>query len=341
MGKLLNSALEKGLELAKEAFPEVMNMAGRPSAELDVSVVIPVFNEEQNLSELYDRLTKTLSATGKTYELILVDDGSRDSSLEMLRGFASRDSHVVCLELQRNFGQHAAVMAGLAQSVGETVVTLDADLQNPPEEIPKLLAKSDEGYEVIGGWRQKRDDSVFRKLPSRILNKWSASLFGVALHDYGCMLRAYKRNIVDNIVKCPEVSTYIPALANSFAKRTIEIPVEHAARKEGESKYGILKLLRLNFDLMTGFSLLPIQLTGLAGVGIAIFGVLFGIFLFIRRLVVGPEVEGVFTLFAILFVFAGLQLLALGIVGEYVGRIYQEVRKRPRYIVRHVYGGHQ
>lgn len=302
-----------------------------------ISVVIPVFNEEKNLHELNRRLLAALEPSGRPFEIIYIDDGSSDSSLEILASFSTKDSRIVSVELARNFGQHSAVMAGLEHSSGEVVVTLDADLQNPPEEIPRLVSKMDEGYEVVGGWRRSRDDSFFRKIPSRILNSWSGSLFGVSLKDYGCMLRAYRRNIVDQIIKCPEVNTYIPALANSFAKKVAEIPVEHESRKRGESKYGLLRLLRLNFDLMAGFSLLPIQLVGLAGVAVAVTGVLFGVFLFIRRLVVGPEVEGVFTLFAILFFFVGVQLLALGIVGEYVGRIYQEVRKRPRYIVRKIY----
>lgn len=306
-------------------------------SDIKISVVIPVYNEEASINELYDRLRKTLDSLGKSREIIFVDDGSKDSSLERLKALVAGDRCVKVVEFSRNFGQHTAVMAGLEQSRGEIVVTLDADLQNPPEEIPKLVRKMEEGFDVVGGWRTRRDDSWLRKLPSRILNAWNESLFGVSLKDYGSMLRAYHRSIVDQIIRCPEISTYIPALANSFAKRVVEIPVEHSARKGGKSKYGFLKLLRLNFDLMTGFSLLPIQLVGLAGVLVAVAGVAFAVFLFIRRLVVGPEVEGVFTLFAILFFFVGLQLLALGIVGEYVGRIYREVRRRPRYVAKNIF----
>lgn len=304
---------------------------------IKISVVIPVYNEEANIAELHDRLKRTLDSLGRSHEIIFVDDGSKDSSLEYLKALVEKDSVVKVVEFSRNFGQHTAVMAGLEQSRGEIVVTLDADLQNPPEEIPKLVHKMDEGFEVVGGWRTKREDSLLRKLPSRILNAWNQALFGVSLRDYGSMLRAYNRNIVDHMIRCPEISTYIPALANSFAKRVVEIPVEHSARKGGRSKYGLLKLLRLNFDLMTGFSLLPIQLVGIAGVLVALVGVAFAVFLFIRRLIVGPEVEGVFTLFAILFFFVGLQLLALGIVGEYVGRIYREVRRRPRYVAKNIF----
>ncbi|MFA6582996.1 MAG: glycosyltransferase [Elusimicrobiaceae bacterium] len=305
--------------------------------KLAVSVVIPVYNEEANLPELYARLVKTMDAMGESYEVLFSDDGSSDSSLEILKGFAARDPRVKVIEFSRNFGQHAAVMAAMEESVGATVVTLDADLQNPPEEIPKLMVKIREGYEAVGGWRQDRDDNILRKIPSRILNSLSAYLFGVKLKDYGCMLRAYKREVVDQLVKCPEVNTYIPALANSFAKRVTEVPVAHAARTKGESKYNIVKLLRLNFDLMTGFSLLPIQLVGFAGIAVAVTGLAFAVFLFARRLIIGPEAEGVFTLLAVLFFFVGIQILALGIVGEYVGRIYMEVRRRPRFVIRQVH----
>ncbi|MDD4005226.1 MAG: glycosyltransferase [Elusimicrobiaceae bacterium] len=308
-------------------------------SEIAVSVVIPVYNEQENIEELYRRLRVALAAMGDTFEIIFVDDGSSDNSLELLTGYAAKDNTVRVVEFSRNFGQHAAVMAGMEASAGEVVVTLDADLQNPPEEIPKLVAKVREGYEAVGGWRQDRDDNILRKIPSRVLNSLSAHLFGVKLKDYGCMLRAYDRSIVDQLVQCPEVNTYIPALANSFARRVAEIPVAHAARARGESKYGLIRLLRLNFDLMTGFSLLPIQAVGLAGVFVSLGGLAFAVFLFIRRLIIGPEAEGMFTLFAILFVFVGLQLLALGVVGEYIGRIYMEVRRRPRFVIRHVHSG--
>ena len=308
---------------------------------MDVSIVVPVYNESRNLAALYDRLRRVMETQRKSYELIFVDDGSKDASLEILKAFAATDPHVKVVEFMRNFGQHAAVMAGLEQAQGEAVVTLDADLQNPPEEIPKLLVKLDEGYDTVGGWRQHRDDFFLRKMASFFLNKWSASLFGLELKDYGCMLRVYRRDVVQQIVKCNEASTYIPALANSFAKKVTEIPVEHAARTEGKSNYNLLKLLRLNFDLMTGFSLLPIQLVGLSGVLVALCGLVFAVFLFVRRLIVGPEAEGMFTLFAIMFIFVGLQLLALGIVGEYVGRIYREVRRRPRSVVRKIYSQDQ
>lgn len=303
----------------------------------EISIVIPVFNEAPNLETLYGRLKTTMDGLGRPYEVILVDDGSADESLTILRRLSQRHPEVVVVELSRNFGQHAAIFAGFAQVQGEVVVTLDADLQNPPEEIPKLLAKIEEGCDAVGGWRRSRQDSWFRRWASRQINRVMSRVTGVALHDYGCMLRAYRREIVDQMAQCREISSFIPALANLFARRVEEVEVEHVERQEGESKYGLFKLLKLNFDLMTGFSLAPIQLVSWLGVLIALCGVLFGLFLFVRRLIVGPEVEGVFTLFAILFVFVGLQLLALGLIGEYIGRIYAEVRQRPRYVIRQVY----
>ncbi|MCK6553038.1 glycosyltransferase [Candidatus Binatia bacterium] len=308
-----------------------------PSVDGLVSVVLPVFNERENLPTLHRRLTTVMKARERPYEVWYVDDGSSDGSLDILRQLAAEDPHVGVVELTRNFGQHAAVLAGFAASTGAVVVTLDADLQNPPEEIPQLLAKIDEGYEVVGGWREERHDPLFRRVASRAINHMTSMAVGVTMKDYGCMLRAYRRSIVSQILDCDERSSFIPALANSLAKRTAEIEVGHSDRFGGASKYGLLKLLRLTFDLLTGFSLLPIQFVSLVGMLVAAAGVGFGGFLFVRRLFVGPEVEGVFTLFAILFVFIGLLILAVGIVGEYVGRIYLEVRRRPTYRIRAIH----
>ncbi len=299
-----------------------------------VSVLVPILNEEESLRELHERLTKTLGALGKTYEIIYINDGSTDSTQQILEGFHSSDTHVRVVEFNRNYGQHMALFAGMERSRGEIVITIDADLQNPPEEIPRLVAKIDEGYEMVGTYRRQRKDSVFRTLPSYIVNKITGKLVGVKLRDWGCMLRAYRRDIVDSMNMCGESAAFIPALAATFARKVVEIDVAHEARKKGTTKYSLFRLFHLNFDLMTGFSLLPIQLIGFLGVGIASIGVVFAIFLFIRRLMVGPEVEGVFTLFAIDFVFMGLMLFALGVIGEYIGRIYQQVRGRPRFIVK-------
>jgi undecaprenyl-phosphate 4-deoxy-4-formamido-L-arabinose transferase len=309
--------------------------AGRTA--IDVSVVIPIYNEAPNIPVLHARLAPVLDGLGRSAEVWYVDDGSSDGSLTLLREIAARDARVGVIELSRNAGQHAAVLAGFAACRGATVVTLDGDLQNPPEEIPRLLEAIDAGNEVVGTWRENRNDPVLRRLASALVNRATAFTVGVPMRDYGCMLRAYRRDIVEQIVECNERSLFIPALANTLARRTTELEVAHAERGAGRSKYPLTKLVRLGFDLMTGFSLLPIQLVSLAGIVVSLAGIGFGAFLFVRRLFVGPEVEGVFTLFAILFVFLGILILAVGLVGEYIGRIYLEVRRRPAYRVRAVH----
>ncbi len=300
-----------------------------------ISVVIPVFNEEENLAELSERLLSTLTANGRPFEIIFVDDGSIDRSWEILTDLHQRHpGHIRALQFFRNFGQHQAIFAGFQATRGQVIVTLDADLQNLPEDIPHLVAKLEEGYDTVGGWRENRLDSWLRRLPSYFMNRTMSWVTGVKLKDYGCMLRVYRREVVDSINQCQESSSFIPALANLFSRRVAEIPVGHAERERGKSKYNLFKLLRLNFDLMTGFSHLPIHAVGAMGVTIAVLGLCFGLFLFVRRLFVGPELEGVFTLFAILFVFVGLNTFGLALIGAYVGRIYKEVRGRPRFIIR-------
>ncbi len=306
---------------------------------MKVSVVVPVFNEEANLEEFLRRLLAVMEERGEPFEVILVDDGSRDRSLEILKSCAARrPDRVRVLELSRNFGQHQAILAGFRDVTGDAVVTLDADLQNPPEEIPKLLARFEEGYDVVGGVRRHRQDSWARRLASALVNRMTVAITHMHLTDFGCMLRAYSRDVVEEINRCDEASTFIPALGQSFARRPTEIEVAHAPRAGGESAYSFYRLIRLNFDLMTGFSSVPIQVFGLLGMVVALGGIAFGVFLFVRRLIVGAEVEGVFTLFAILFTLLGIAIAGLGIVGEYVGRIYEQVRGRPRFSVRRVYG---
>jgi undecaprenyl-phosphate 4-deoxy-4-formamido-L-arabinose transferase len=304
-----------------------------------VSLVVPVYNEEANLDEFLKRTLAVGDSLGSPYEIILVDDGSRDRSLDILKAWAERRPDVVrVLELSRNYGQHPAVLAGFHDVTGDVAVTLDADLQNPPEEIPKLLAQVAGGHDVVGGVHQNRQDSFFRRLASGIVNRVTVAITRMRLTDFGCMLRAYRRDVVDEINRSEEASTFVPALGQSFARNPVEIEVAHAPRTGGESAYSLYRLVRLNFDLMTGFSTLPLELFGLLGTLVALGGIGFGVFLLVRRFLVGAEVEGVFTLFAILFTFLGIAMAGLGIVGEYVGRIYAQVRGRPRFSVRHVYG---
>jgi undecaprenyl-phosphate 4-deoxy-4-formamido-L-arabinose transferase len=302
-----------------------------------VSIVIPVFNEAGNLATLETRLMAAAKGLNRPFEIILIDDGSSDVSLEMMKAWASRSPEVKAIELSRNFGQHAAIFAGFSKATGEVVVTLDADLQNPPEEIGKLLVKIDEGYDCVGGWRMNREDSIFRKLPSKLNNWLTRTATKVDLHDYGCMLRAYRRPVVEAMLECHDLSTYIPVLANSFSRRVCEVEVAHAERKAGESKYSYWKLMNLQFDLVTSYSIWPLQMLNVVGLFIALSGIGLSLYLFYRRFFIGVEVEGVFTLFAILFFFIGCQFLAFGLLGEYIGRIYGEVRRRPRYIIKSVH----
>jgi undecaprenyl-phosphate 4-deoxy-4-formamido-L-arabinose transferase len=306
-----------------------------------VSIVIPVYNEEANLPELLRRTLAAGRSLERPFEIILVDDGSRDRSLEMItRAAADNPGEIVGVILNRNYGQHAAVMAGFAQARGEIVITLDADLQNPPEEIPKLARKMDEGFEVVGSVRVPRCDRLFRRISSWLVNRITARVTGVTMHDYGCMLRAYRRHVVQAMLQCHERSTFIPVLANGFARRTAEIEVSHAERKAGASKYGLWKLINLQFDLLTSITTLPLRLLSIFGALICMFGVGLGVLIIVLRFVWGPEwaAKGVFTLFAILFVFVGAQFVAMGLLGEYIGRTYQDVRARPRYFVQSVQG---
>ena len=305
-----------------------------------LSVVIPVYNEQENLAELVDRCLAACRSTGRGFEIILVDDGSRDHSRSMILAAADQHEEITGIILNRNYGQHAAVFAGLQQSKGEIVITLDADLQNPPEEIPNLVRAMDQGVDVVGTVRKNRQDSFFRRVASSLVNRMVQQATGVMMHDYGCMLRAYRRTIVQAMLQCAERSTFIPILANSFAGATTEIPVEHARREQGQSKYSVLKLISLQYDLLTSMSTFPLRLLSFFGAVISLCGIAFGFLLMLLRIVYGAPwaAEGVFTLFALLFVFIGAQFIGLGLLGEYIGRIYHDVRNRPRYFIHEIRG---
>jgi undecaprenyl-phosphate 4-deoxy-4-formamido-L-arabinose transferase len=304
-----------------------------------ISLVIPVFNEEANLPRLIERLRTGMQRMGKNYEIIFVDDGSRDDTLSILKSFLTYPE-VRVVELTRNYGQHAAIFSGFSVVQGDIVITLDADLQNPPEEIPNLVRVMEEGdYDVVGTIRKERKDSFFRTIPSRIINGVTRKMTKVNMSDWGCMLRAYRRNVVDRMVNCHEHSTFIPALATYFSKKVTEIEVGHEERYGGESHYSLRELINLQFDLVSSFSDFPLKFIMYAGIGMAILGISFGILLGIARLIYGAHwaAQGIFTLFAILFAFVGFQFFALGVMGEYIGRIYREVRKRPEYMIERVY----
>jgi undecaprenyl-phosphate 4-deoxy-4-formamido-L-arabinose transferase len=302
-----------------------------------VSVVVPVYNEEAVLAALFGRLYPALDALGRSYEVIFVNDGSADRSAAMLREqFQARADVTRVILFNGNYGQHTAIMAGFERCRGERIVTLDADLQNPPEEIARLLAKMDEGYDCVGGVRRQRQDSAFRRHASKLMNALRERITSIRMTDQGCMLRAYSRDIVAAINECREVNTFIPALAYTFAQRPTEVEVAHEERAAGESKYSLYKLIQLNFDLVTSFSVQPLQLFSLSGIVIALLSIAFVAYLAVRRLLIGPEAEGVFTLFGIAFFLIGIVLFGVGLLGEYVGRIYEQVRQRPRYLIQAV-----
>ncbi len=301
---------------------------------IELSVIIPVYNEEQGLQTLFDRLYPALDKLGVSYEIVFINDGSRDKSAAILRAqFQLRPDVTKVILFNGNFGQHMAIMAGFEQSRGECIVTLDADLQNPPEDTGLLLAKMKEGYDYVGSIRRQRNDSWWRHIASRAMNNLRERITRIKMTDQGCMFRAYDRQIINAINSCREVSTFIPALAYSFARNPTEIIVGHDERMAGESKYSLYSLIRLNFDLMTSFSLVPLQMFSMVGMLTSLISAFFFVFLAVRRLIIGPEAEGLFTLFALVFFMIGITLFGIGLLGEYVGRIYQQVRHRPRYLV--------
>lgn len=301
-----------------------------------ISVVIPMLNEAANIEPLFARLFPVLDGTGEPYEVVAVDDGSTDRTLEMLRGQRKIHPQLRVLSFARNFGQHAAVMAGFEASRGDWIVTLDADLQNPPEEIPKIVAAFREGYDLVNTYREGRQDTSFRRCASRVTNAMVRRFSGIALSDFGCMLRGYHRSVVAPMIERKEYRTFIPALAMLHSRRPTEVAVQHSGRERGASNYSLLKLFSLQLDLVTSFSIAPLRMLFILGWGIAFLGIAFGALVMVLRFIYGEAwaEHGVFTLFAILFFFVGAQFLAFGLLGEYIGRIYQEVRNRPTYLLR-------
>ena len=308
----------------------------------DVSIVIPVFNEEPGLPALFARLFPALDALATPYEVIFVNDGSRDRSAALLREQYQRRPDVTWVVLfNANYGQHIAIVAGFERCRGTRIVTLDADLQNPPEEIGKLLAAMDAGHDYVGGVRRQREDSWWRRAASRAMNRLRKRLTRITMTDQGCMMRAYSREIVAAVAASQEVSTFIPALAYTFAASPTEVEVGHEERAAGESKYSLYKLIRLNFDLVTGFSLVPLQLFSMFGMlvsalSLATYLVVIGYRVFFT------EWRGAINILwdrdILTFFLIGAMLFGLGLIGEYVGRIYMQVRARPRYMVSAVLG---
>ncbi len=310
-------------------------MNAAPSVQL--SVVIPVYNEELNLPRLFEQLYPVLDSQGRSYEVIFTNDGSADRSLELLRAqYALRPEVTRIIDFNSNYGQHMAIMAAFERVRGEVIVTLDADLQNPPDQIPLLLARVDEGFDYVGGFRLERRDSFFRKYASRFVNLVRSKTTNIEMTDQGCMLRAYRRPIIDAIVSSGAINTFIPALAYSFASNPGEVGVRHEERHAGVSNYSFYKLIRLNFDLITGFSLAPLQLFTMFAIACSVGSFALVIVLAARRIIIGPEEGGIFTLFGILFFLISVTMVGIGLIGEYIGRTYQVVRARQRYHVREI-----
>ena len=308
-----------------------------------ISVVVPIYNEQDVIPELCERLEQAMQNLGAPFEIVFVDDGSRDNSPQLLRDFyhstlddPSIEVRVVLLRV--NAGQHGALLAGFTHVSGQCVVTIDADLQNAPEDIGLLYEQYLAGHDYVGSIREQRRDAWWRDFSSRAMNRLRERITDVKMTDQGCMFRLYDKGIIDAVLISDEAHTYIPALGSLYSRNPIEIEVSHYERAAGESKYSLFNLINLNFDLVTGFSLAPLQFFSFLGIGLSALSLVFAVYMVLRRLVVGPEVEGVFTLFAIAFFMLGLLLAAVGVLGEYVGRIYTEVRRRPRYLIEEVLG---
>ena len=303
---------------------------------LQVSVVIPVFNEELVLHEFYPRLKKEAENWDKSYELLFVDDGSTDNSFELICKWKKVDSNIRVIKFTRNFGQQAAVLAGFRQSRGDIVVQIDSDLQNPPEEIKRLLGAFTDEVDLVVTVPRKRRDSSLRVLGSKVLHSLAQALFGSRFKLNLSSFRAMRRSVIEKIDQCQDRSRYMAVLMSWMAVPTVHVEVDHHLRKTGQTKYGILPLLRLTWDLITGYSNFPLRLVtylGLLGAGL---GFTIMMFLLYQRLVAGILIEGFVVLSAVFSFFAGVQLLSIGFLGEYLSRVHLQIQNRPDYIVHKV-----
>lgn len=317
-------------------------------ATLDLSIVVPIYNEVDNVDPLIEQLTAALGPTGRSYEIICVDDGSNDGSWKKLEAAQAADPHVVAVQFRRNYGQTAAFSAGFDMSRGEWSITIDADLQNDPADIPKLLAKAEEGFDIVSGWRVKRKDAmIMRKLPSKAANWLIRKVTGVGLHDYGCSLKVYHRDVVKNIRLYGELHRFVPAVANSVGIRWAEMEVNHRARVAGESKYAgftktIKRATKVFLDLLTvrflvSYATRPIHIFGVLGLGAFAVGTGLGVYLTILKIFFGANLsERPLLMLAVLLVILGVQFITFGLLGELVIRTYHESQQKPIYNIRKV-----
>ncbi len=309
--------------------------------KVDVSIVVPIYNEEENLPHLFDQLQDAMNQLNRSCEAVLIDDGSADRSWAIMQTFPKEDGRFQVICLRRNFGQTAAFSAGFDHSRGDVIITMDGDLQNDPLDMPKLLDKMDEGFDIVSGWRIDRQDTfITRKLPSQIANRLISRSTGVTLHDYGCSLKAYRREVLLNTKLYGEMHRFIPALASRIGVKVAEVPVNHRARQFGTSKYGLGRVFRVILDLMTVKFLLdyatrPMQIFGLMGMLSFGAGTALGAYLTILRLFFEQGLrDRPALLLAILLVVVGVQLLIMGLLGELVIRTYHETQNKPIYMVR-------
>lgn len=318
----------------------------KPTTALEhiyVSVVIPIYNEAENLSQLFTQMQAALDQLDQPGEVILVDDGSKDNSCEIMKPFPQQDKRFHIIFLRRNFGQTAAFSAGFDYSRGDIIVTMDGDLQNDPMDMPKLLAKVDEGYDIVSGWRHNRQDKFLtRKLPSQVANRLISRATGVELHDYGCSLKAYRRDVLANTKLYGELHRFIPALASKYGVRVAEVPVNHRARQFGTSKYGLGRIIRVILDLVTVKFLLdyatrPMQIFGLMGLSLSGIGIAIGAYLSALRIFFSEGLrDRPLLLLAILMIVIGVQLLLMGLLGELIIRTYHETQDKPIYTIREI-----
>jgi len=310
---------------------------------LDISIIIPVYNEEENLALLYQGMKPVLEGLGRSFEIIFVDDGSRDGSPQVLAALNAADARCRVIRFRRNFGQTAAMSAGFSYAKGAVIITLDADLQNDPGDIPMLLEKIDDGYDVVSGWRiHRKDKFITRRLPSICANWLISRITGVKLHDYGCTLKAYKNEVAQNIDLYGEMHRFIPALASWMGISVTEIPVSHHPRKHGKSKYGLSRTLRVFLDLITvkfllSYSTKPLQMFGSVGVLASAMGFSIAAYLSYDKLFRGNPLSNRPMLFlAILMILVGIQFITMGLLGEMMARIYHDEQKKPIYVIKEI-----
>ena len=312
---------------------------------MDISVVVPLYNEEDNVQLLYEEIKGVLDTMAEQAEIVCVDDGSRDRTLAKLEAIQAGDDHVRVVSLRRNFGQTAAMTAGFDHARGGVIITMDGDLQNDPHDIPQLVGKLNEGYDVVTGWRYDRQDPFLsRKLPSQLANRLISRVTGVGLHDYGCTLKAFRREVIDNINLYGEMHRFIPAIASGMGISFTEVKVNHRARRFGTSKYGISRTIRVVLDLITvkfmlSYATRPLHVFGTVGVVSSLLGVTIGLILTVQRQLFGIGLANrPLLLLAVLLIFMGIQFITIGLLAELVVRTYHESQKKPIYYVRKVLG---